>query len=424
MKLTLTLLAAGFAATLAANSFDELTVLGRNAFARGDYRTAREHFQLAERAAASEPAERAAIAAANLATVDYTQGRAAAAVEGYRKALRHWGEQGESGPRLRNTLRHMADALHQRGEYAEARQVLDRLEKIVARDANPDANTLARLRLSMARTETAMGQVAKAESLYRQALAGSPGDPSIRAAALDGLGETCLVRGKSEDAETAFLEAFSLWMSLDQKVRAASTANRLGSRWLTVRKPRRALPYLTQALKVFEEKGITGEHLLSTLNNLGQAYRFAGDAKNAIHFYERAIESAQRDLGPHHAFVAAIELNLGDFAMTRKRYDEAEDHLRKALHIDERGRGRDHPDVARDIARLAKLHLLRKQYRVASDELGDALAILARNHATPTPEHADWFELRAHLLRGAENYAEAARLEAEAMRIRVKLLVR
>ncbi|MBM3769440.1 MAG: hypothetical protein FJW32_29030, partial [Acidobacteria bacterium] len=75
MKLTLTLLAAGFAATLAANSFDELTVLGRNAFARGDYRTAREHFQLAERAAASEPAERAAIAAANLVTVDYTQGR-------------------------------------------------------------------------------------------------------------------------------------------------------------------------------------------------------------------------------------------------------------------------------------------------------------------------------------------------------------
>lgn len=298
MKLTLTLLAAGFAATLAANSFDELTVLGRNAFARGDYRTAREHFQLAERAAASEPAERAAIAAANLATVDYTQGRAAAAVDGYRKALRYWGEQGESGPRLRSTLRHMADALHQRGEYAEARHVLDRLENIVARDAKPDVNTLARLRLSMARTETAMGQVAKAESLYRQALAGSPGDPSIRAAALDGLGETCLVRGKSEDAETAFLEAISLWMSLDQEVRAASTANRLGSRWLTVRKPRRALPYLTQALKVFEEKGITGEQLLSTLNNLGQAYRFAGDAKNAIRFYERAIETAQRDLGP------------------------------------------------------------------------------------------------------------------------------
>lgn len=422
MKLIVTVLIGAWLAS--ASSFVELTSAGRDAFARGDYRAAEEQWRLAKQVAAGEPDESAAIAAANLATLDYTMGRAAKAVIGYREALRYWESSGEQGQRLRATLRQLADALHQLGEYAEARQHLRRLEGLIERDATVDANALARLRMSMARIETAMGQTTKAANLYRQVLSGPPVDSAIRAAALDGLGDSCLARGKSAEAEKAFEEALALWTSLNHAVRAASTANRLGDRWLSDRRPRRALPYLKRALEVFEEKGIGGVQLVSTLNNLGQAHRFAGDAKEAFRYYERAIGTATRDLGADHSFVAAIELNAADFAMSRKKYGEAEQHLRQALRIDELRFGRGHPDVARDIARMAKLHLLQKQRALANGELGEALAILGRSQAALTSEHAEWFELRAGLLRGAENYAEAARLEAEAMRIRVKLLLR
>jgi tetratricopeptide (TPR) repeat protein len=419
LKITLTLL---LTSTLPAMSFDALIAMGKEAYVRGDYRAASDHLRKAKQMA--DPSEGAALAAANLASTDLALGRAAAAVAGYREALRSSEARGERDPLFRLILRQLADALHQLGEHAEARQHLDRLARLLERDGTPDADALARLRMSMANSEIAFGQSAKAESLYRQVLAGPSKDLGIRAAALDGLGESSLTRGKTADAEKAFAQALSLWTSLGQPVRAASTANRLGIRWLTERKPRRALPYLRQALAVFEAKGINGVWLVSTLNNLGQAHRFAGDTKEALHYYARAIETAKRDLGADHSMAAAIAVNVGDFALSRKKYDEAESHLRRALHIDERRLGHDHPDVARDLARLASLHLKQKQYSAANAELGDALAILDRCGAAVTAEHAGWFELRAGLLRGAENYAEAARLEAEAMRIRVKLALR
>ncbi len=411
-----------FAATLSAFSFVELTELGHIAYDRGDYREALKHLKMAKELAGNESSDNAAIAASNLAALDLTLGRSAPAVAGYREAVRLLEPRGEQDPRYRLSLSQLADALHQRGEFAEARQVLNRLASIIGRDAAPETNALTRLRMSEARTEVAAGQYGKAEEIYRHVLANSPTNSAIRAAALDGLGEAYLTKGKLAIAETAFREAHSIWNLLGQSARAASTCNRLGSRWLSDRKPRRALPYLHRALAVFEEKGINGVHLVSTLNNLGQAYRFAGDAQKALHYYGRAVETAKRDLGADHSMVAAVELNMGDFAMTRKKYVEAEHHLRQALLIDQRRLGSDHPAVARDLAWLATLHLLQKQRSAASEEFGAALAALDRSGVPFTPEHARWIELRAALLRENENYAEAAKLDAKAMRIRVKLV--
>ena len=52
--------------------------------------------------------------------------------------------------------------------------------------------------------------------------------------------------------------------------------------------------------------------------------------------------------------------------------------------------------------------------------MGDVLAIHERNQAPCTFQQPAWFEWRTELPRRSEDYAEAAKLDAKAMRIRVK----
>lgn len=415
-----------------ASPFSQFNSLAREAFTKGDYTGAAEHWKTARRLGMESSAEDAAIATANLATLEYSQGNLRAALVGYREALRFWDSAGNCGEAMRATLRHMADTLRILGEYEEARRLLSRLSEILAHASAPDSNAIAGLRLSSARLESSAGQSSAAANLYRQILADPPADLSLRAAAWEGLSEVCLSQGKLHEADQAIREALSLWDSMGQRIRVASTANRMGDRWIAMRKPGKAIPYLLRALAVFEEKGITGAQLASTLNNLGQAYRFDGDVKAALRYFDRALSVATRDLSANHHFRASILVNLGDFALSRKKFDEAERYLRQALSIDELRLGNQDPasareiarDIARDLARLAHLHLLQKQYDEACREFGNALSLRERTQLPLDPEQADWFEIRANLLRRSENYVEAARLETKAMQIRVQHALR
>lgn len=410
------------------SAFSQSNALAREAFTQGDYLGAAAHWNNARRLATASSPEDAAIATANLATLDYSQGNLRAALVGYQEALRYWDSLGHQGHGPRATLRHMADVLRMLGEYQEARLLLGRLSDLIHQTPAPEAGALAGLRISAARLESAAGQNSTAEHLYRQILADPPADPSLHAAAWDGLSEVSLRQGKLQEADQAIREALSLWESMGQRVRVASTANRMGDRWIAMRKPGKALPYLLRALAIFEDSGVTGAQLASTLNNLGQAYRFDGDSKKALHFFGRALSVATRDLDAKHPFRTSILVNLGDFALNRKKLDEAERYLRQAHQIDQLRLGNQDPasardvarDLARDFARLAHLHFRQKHYDEACLELGQALSLRERTQLPLDTEQADWFELRANLLRRGENYVEAARHEAKAMQIRVR----
>lgn len=412
--------------------FHRFNTLAREAFTKGDYSTAAEHWKTAHRLAKETSAENAALATVNLATLEYSQGNLRAAVVGYREALHYWDSAGNGGEALRATLRHMADTLRLLGEHEEARRMLGRLLEILSLTPAPDANAIAGLRLSSAKLEAAAGRSAPAANLYRQILLDPPSDPSLLAAAWEGLCEVSLSQGKLHEADQAIRKALSIWESMGLHLRVAAASNRMGDRWIAVRKPGKALPHLLRALSIFEEKGVRGAQLASTLSNLGQAYRFDGDLKSSLRYYDRALAVATIDLGTNHHFRAAILVNLGDFALSRKKLDEADRYLRQALTIDQLRLGSQDPasardvarDIARDLARLAHLHLLQKHYDEACLELGNAISIRERSKLPLDTEQADWFDLRANLLRRGENYVEAARLETKAMQIRVQFALR
>ncbi len=416
-------LSARLSVAVASIDFDERIALGTKAIAQKDYRAASEHLQAARQLAEGMTAK-TATAISNLAALDQILGRVSSAVSGYREALRQWDSLGIQNEGMRTTLRNLADSLRQMGEIEESRQVLKRLGALLEADAVPNREAMHRLRLSLARIEEATGQTEKAEKLYREVLGGEPEQSSVRAAALDGAGDAALKGGRFKEAEEYFAAALAIWEESGNLIRAASSSNRLGDRWLSERQPKRAVPYLKRSLAIFEQEGVGGAQLASVLNNLGQAHRFAGNAKAAEEYFDKAIATATRELGAEHPVVAAIQINKGNLAMSRKKYGDAEVFLRQALAIDERRLGRNHPDIARDLAQLAMLHVVRKQYDAARQELGDALAILEGCKTPLTIEQASWFEMRADLLRRADNYAEAAKLEAVAMRIRVKQLLR
>jgi tetratricopeptide (TPR) repeat protein len=417
------LMSAGLVVAGTVADFDVCTAQGKNAFAQKNYRMAAEHFQKARELAAGKP-DLSALAANNLGSVEYTVGRIREAVTYYREALSYWERMGAKARGLRTTLRNLASSLHQIGEYEEARRALQRLSHLMEGDAQPDRESMRSMRLSLARIEEATGNPLEAEKHYQELMKDAGEEPALLASVLDGLGDVQLKLGRFAEAEKSYREAMRLWEEIGSTIRVAASANRLGDRWLNERQHRKALPYLERALAIFEQAGVTGPQLVSTMNNIAQAHRFGGDRKAASERLERALAVAIRDLGAEHPMVAAIELNIGDLKLSMRKYDEAEAHLRQALAIQERRFGGDHPEAAIVVARIAKLHTLKKQYHVACEELGSALAMHERSQIPLTVQQAEWFEVRAELLRKEQNYAEAAKLDAKAMRIRVKQLLR
>ena len=417
------LITAGIGISQPISSFDEYTSRGNEAFARKEFREATEQFEMAKQSAAGDP-EKIALASANIGSVEYTLGRVGAAVEQYRIAMRHLESLKWESRTLRSTLRNLATSLQNAWQNQEASKILDRLSELLKNDTKPDFETIYFVQLTRARIEAASGQVERAEKLYREVLNSPEVDSINRARAMDGLGDIELNLGRLSEAEALFTSALQYWQSVGNVTRVAASSNRLGDRWLNERNHRRAVPFLLQALAFYEEAGIGGSQLVSTLNNLGQAYRFAGKVKSSEEYFNKALIVALKDLGSEHPMVAAIELNIGDFKMSRKKYEDAEGHLERALAIHEKRFGNGHPEIANVVARLAVLHSLQKQYSVACRELGRALTIHEQSHSPATMQQAHWFEWRAELLRREENFAEAAKLEARAMKIRVKELIR
>ncbi|HEV8607980.1 MAG TPA: FxSxx-COOH system tetratricopeptide repeat protein [Tepidisphaeraceae bacterium] len=110
------------------------------------------------------------------------------------------------------------------------------------------------------------------------------------------------------------------------------------------------------ALAVFEKtSGVDHPKLASVVNNLGYAMKTMGDLQGAHEQFRRALEMAERKLGPKHPTVASILHNLGDVARGIGNLESARSYFERAMGIDRAVYGPGHPDVARDVDYLGQV---------------------------------------------------------------------
>jgi tetratricopeptide (TPR) repeat protein/predicted Ser/Thr protein kinase len=178
-----------------------------------------------------------------------------------------------------------------------------------------------------------------------------------------------------------------------------------------------------QAVRQFEKARELAERIdprqpdYRILGNLGGTYRDMGDFERAQLLLRRAMDLAQRKLGPNHPHVAGFCFNLGLCLSDLGRFEEAGGLLERALAIRERLLGPDHPDVASALMALGGNWIYRGKPATARPLLERALAIYeAREPRTP-----EGWAMAHHKLgeadRALRRYGEALEHERQAIRM-------
>jgi tetratricopeptide (TPR) repeat protein len=114
-----------------------------------------------------------------------------------------------------------------------------------------------------------------------------------------------------------------------------------------------ALALQERALQIAERKlGPDHQDVAIILRNLGVAFERKGELQEAIICHERALAIQERSLGPNHPGVSLALANLGTILQKRGELDEALSLLKRALEVAENSLGPKHHDLARILTNL------------------------------------------------------------------------
>lgn len=231
-------------------------------------------------------------------------------------------------------------ALHERGAYPQADSVAA-LQVRRLRAIAPGSPELAAALADAAGYASALGGAARAESLYREALAvrgAAPTDTTMLALRIE-LAGVVADQGRHTDAEALVREV------LDAR-RAAHGDDHAAT--------------------------------LDALRVLGTIVRRAGEADLADSLLRRALDGFRRVEGPDGPGVIATETWVGALLRDRGFYDESEAMLLHVLEARQRRHGREHPIVADALQELAWTIQRRGDYDRSVGLAKESLAIRRR----------------------------------------------
>ena len=208
-----------------------------------------------------------------------------------------------------------------------------------------------------------LGDYAKAEPLYKRALAIrekalGPEHPDV-ATSLNNLATLYDTLGDYAKAEPLYKRALAIREKAlgPEHPDVATSLNNLATLYETLGDYAKAEPLYKRALAIWE-KALGPEHpdVAISLNNLALLYKTLGDYAKAEPLYKRALAIREKALGPEHPDVANSLNNLAFLYKTLGDYAKAEPLYRRALVIREKALGPEHPDVANSLNNLALLY--------------------------------------------------------------------
>ena len=118
---------------------------------------------------------------------------------------------------------------------------------------------------------------------------------------------------------------------------------------------------MQKACGVFEKlltwqrnKNVGPKELSTSLNNLGMVYKNAGQFEKSEESYRLAIEQANHGYGEGNVFLATMWNNLGQVYRAQKKHSESVSCYRRAQGIRENAVGKDHASLTIDYIGLAR----------------------------------------------------------------------
>jgi tetratricopeptide (TPR) repeat protein len=317
--------------------------------------------------------------------------------------------------------------LIEQGRYQEAIPIAERAVEAAKRVRGAERPETAEALSNLGLVFEKIGDDAKAEPLYREALRileKTPERPRT-ARSLNRLGS--LYQGVHEyaKAEPLFKEALGMRQKVlgPEHPGTAQSLNKLGELYQAMDEYAKAEPPLQEALRI-RQKVLGPENPLTaqSLNNLARLYRMMGEYAKAEPLFQEALRVRQKVLGSENPLTAQSLNNLAWLYQPMGEYAKAEPLLQEALRVRQKVLGPENPLTAQSLNNLAWLYQPMGQYDKAEPLFQEALRVRQKVLGPEHPETAQSFNNLARLYRVMGEYAKAEPLYQEALRIRRKVL--
>jgi CHAT domain-containing protein/tetratricopeptide (TPR) repeat protein len=355
----------------------------------------------------------------------YEKGRYAEAEPLYKRSLAIREKAlGPDHPDVAASLNNLALLYDQQGRSVDAEPLYKKALAIWEKTLGPDHPDVATSLNNLALLYDAQGRYAEAEPLYRRSLVIrekilAPDDPDITYP-LNNLAVLYKKQGRYVDAEPLYKKALTIFEKAHgpEHPDVATALNNLAALYDSEGRYADAEPFLKRSLAIFE-KVLGPEHpnVATALNNLAALYDSEGRYSDAELLHKRSLAIREKALGPEHPDVATSLSNLGTLYNSQGRYADAEPFYKRSLAIIEKALGPEHPDVATPLNNLAFNYYSQGRYSDAEPLHKRSLAIREKALGPEHPDVAQSLNNLAVLYNSQGRYADAEPLDERSLAI-------
>lgn len=143
------------------------------------------------------------------------------------------------------------------------------------------------------------------------------------------------------------------------------------------------------------------------LNTQSQALNRAGKFDDARTLSERALESAEKALGPNGGYLGELLINLAELERTKDNTARAEELIQRAIAVDQAAYGRESPQTAWAVQRLGVFYTASGDYAKGEPLLEEALATTEKTLGADSPKLVLCLMNISHLHENREAYDQA-----------------
>ena len=360
----------------------------------------------------------------------YEKGRYAEAEPLYKRSLAIREKAlGPDHPDVAASLNNLALLYDQQGRHVDAEPLYKKALAIWEKALGSDHLDVATALNNLALLYDAQGRYAEAEPLYRRSLAIrekilAPDDPDITYP-LNNLALLYKKQGRYADAEPLYKKALAIFEKTlgSEHPDVAAALNNLATLYDSEGRYADAEPFLKRSLAIFE-KTLGPEHpyVATALNNLAALYESEGRLADAELLHKRSLTIREKALGPDHPDVATSLNNLANLYNSQGRYADAEPFYKRSLAIVEKALGPEHPDLATPLNNLAFYYYSQGRYADAEPLHKRSLVIREKAFGPEHPDVAQSLNNLALLYNSQGRYAEAKPLYERSLAIWEKAL--
>jgi tetratricopeptide (TPR) repeat protein len=348
----------------------------------------------------------------DLARLYQKQGRYAAAVDAFQKAVTQLLAAGERGQDLAMTLNNLGSAYHEQAKYVDA-------EKVYKESLSIDESLLGKEHPQLANSINNLGDLYKdtgryalAEEFYQRAyqiwVKALGTEHPLVATAINNLAGLSHARGRFREAESEWKRALDI-LSRQAPLNGpafAVTASNLGTLFQQLGQYRQSEELLAKAVALIE-KSLGRDHPASAqpLHNLGVLYVSMGDIARALPLLERSVGLTR--VAGNQVNAAASQLALASILVDNHAPAEAESLAKQALETFRQSLGPEHANTIATLNMLASALEAQGKFDEAAKLLVVSTDASLRTLGLEHPATAIGFANLASVLRSQRQFAKA-----------------